>query len=165
MGRDRQQHGDDPIDRIDVTLVTGTDDGADTNGEVYVTVAGREFNVKRRNYDDRQAGAVDQYRLGNGANIEHPAQNDPRGMPIFMVWDNPIGLRFEPQAGANPPDTWQVSDAYLSVFTEGGYEEFAGLVAPLMGSWLGFHTGLVLHGFAVESQDEDKTPLKTKRPE
>jgi hypothetical protein len=165
MPRDRQQYGEDPIDRIEVTLVTGTDDGADTNGEVYVTVAGREFNVKRRNYDDRKAGAVDQYVLGHGTNIEHPAENDPRGMPIYMVWDNPIGLRFEPQASVNPPDTWQLNDAYLSVFTEGGYEDFCSLEASLAPRWLGFHFGLVLHGFAREIQDEDKTPLKTKRPE
>ena len=162
MGRGRDKYGEDLIDRIEVTLTTANDDGSGTDGEVYLICAGREFNVKRAGYNDREPGQADQYVLGNGANIEHKGENNPQWMPIYMVWNNPIGLRFEPVAGANPPDTWQMSDAYLSVFTEGGYEDFATVEVSLAPSWLGQHFWLVVAAFNLEIQDEDKTPLKTK---
>ena len=163
MGRGRDKFGEDLIDRIEVTLTTGSEDDAGTDGQVYLIIAGREFNLNRRNHNDREVAATDTYVLGRGANIEHAAMNSPQGMPIRMVWNNPIGLRFEPVATPNPPDRWMMSDAYLSVFTEGGYEDTATVDVSLAPSWLGFHFGLVVGGFNLEIQDEDKAPLKTKR--
>jgi hypothetical protein len=162
MTRDRAKYGEDTIDRIEVSLHTSTD-SPDTRGEVYLVIGGREFNIKRPDINDRKPGAIDQYVLGRGANIENKAENDPRVLPIGLVWDSPVGLRFEPVPGQTPPDVWCLNDASLSVFTEGGYEDYAWLPAGLQPLWLGWHFGLAVHHLNYEIQDEDKTPLQNKR--
>lgn len=169
MGRDRGQFGEDFIDHVDVYLSTGTDvlsgsDDAGTDGEVYLLLGGREFNIKRADINDRLPGATDVYRLGSGATIQNPIQNNPRGMPISLFWDNPIGVRFQPEQG-KPGDTWQCEDVYLSIHTDGGFEDVATTPAILNNTWLGWQFGFTLQGLILEVMDEDKSPLKNKRPE
>jgi len=152
--RDRGQHQFDQVDQVEVYLVTGAESDAGTDGEVYLLLGGREFNIKRADINDRQPRAQDRYVLGQGATIEHKDRNDPRQTEIFMVWDHDIGLRFEPQADTITPDAWHLREAWLYI-RAGGFEDFAWL-SP--GQWLGWHYGLTTTQFQLQIQDEDKTP-------
>jgi hypothetical protein len=174
MGRDRGKYGDDAIERVEVWLDTNNVTGAGTDGEVYLVLGGREFNIKRGGgYNDRQQGATDYYVLGQGANIEHKKENNPTGIPIQLVWDNEFGLRFEPQAGLNPPDAWNLASVGVAIHTIKGYEDWGYLDGALTGPgapgpdpgtglWLGWHYGLIA-GLELEVQEEDKSPLQRKQ--
>jgi hypothetical protein len=173
MGRDRGKYGDDAIERVEVWLTTGNVTGAETDGEVYLVLGGREFNIKRGDINDRQKGATDHYILGQGANIQHKKENNPTGIPIHLVWDNELGLRFEPQAGLTPPDAWNLGVVAVSIQTIKGYEDWGyldsaltgpGAPGPAVGTglWLGWHYGLIA-GLDIEVQEEDKSPLQRKQ--
>jgi hypothetical protein len=105
MPRDRDKFAEDPIDRVDVTLVTASDPGSGSDGEVYLLLGGREFNLKRADINDREAGAVDRYLLGRGANIEHKAENDPGSCPSAWSGTAPSGCalsRWRPRTHPMP---------------------------------------------------------------
>jgi hypothetical protein len=118
------KYGDGTVKRVEVWLSTGDVAGAGTDGQVYLVLGGREFNLKRSDINDRQQGATDHYILGQGANIEHKKENNPTGIPMHLVWDNELGLRFEPVAGLNPPDAWNLGLAEVSIQTVNGYEDW-----------------------------------------
>jgi hypothetical protein len=168
MPRDRDKFSNDAVDWIDVTLVTADVEKADTNGDVYLTLGGREFNLKRPDLDDRKRGASDRYLLGGFGgkftNVEHKDQNNPRDLPIILVWDHPVGLRFQPVANQNPPDAWKLADCWVSIHTVRGFEEFVWMDSGLANLWLGGHSGLTV-GLELEIQDEDKAKPKHKRAE
>jgi hypothetical protein len=67
-------------------------------------------------------------------------------------------------APQNPPDAWQLNDAWLSVFTKGGFEDRAWLPAGLQPLWLGWHFGLAVWRFHYEIQEADKRPLRFQPP-
>jgi hypothetical protein len=140
MGLDQE-----PLDQIVVTLRTGAIAGASTDGQVYLSLGGREFNLKiPGDHDDRAQGATDIYRLGRDANIEHKERNDPRKLTYSSSTSHPVGLRFEPQAGTPQPDDWNLANAKVVVkLGEGSSEEYL-LDAGLKGVWLGFHSGLTV---------------------
>jgi hypothetical protein len=134
----------EPLDQIVVTLRTGNVTGADTNGEVYLSLGGREFNLKIPNHDDRAQGETDTYRLGRDANIEHKERNDPRKLRFGSYSFYPVGLRFEPQATTPQPDDWNLANARVVVtIGEGSSEEYE-LEEGLRHLWLGFHSGLTV---------------------
>lgn len=140
MGLDQE-----PLDQIVVTLRTGNVDGAGTNGEVYLSLGGREFNLKRPHpHDDRARGATDTYRLGRDANIENKERNDPRKLTFFSSSFYPVGLRFEPRQATPEPDDWNLANARVVVnLGEGSSEEYL-LDEELKGTWLGLHSGLTV---------------------
>lgn len=132
----------EPLDQIVVTLRTGNVAGAETNGEVYLSLGGREFNLKRPNHDDRARGATDTYRLGRDANISNKERNDPRKLRFGSYGFYPVGLRFEPQATTPQPDDWNLANARVVVKLEEGSTEEYELEESLRNLWLGFHSGL-----------------------
>jgi hypothetical protein len=137
MGLDQE-----PLDQVTVTLRTGNVPGAGTDGEVYLSLGGREFNLKIPNHDDRAPGKLDTYRLGRGANIEHPDRNDPRKILFGSYGFYPVGLRFQPVATTPQPDDWNLADARVVVkLGEGSSEEWV-LEEALRNLWLGVRSGL-----------------------
>jgi hypothetical protein len=161
MPRDPANFSQDPIDRVVVGLGTTEDPGADTDGEVYLLLAGREFNLKRPDINDRERGANDDYVLGRGANIENKAKNNPRDVPIFLVWGHPVGLRFEP---VNALDEWNIADCGVQVFTQGGFEDFYYLDAGTGDLWLGRNSGLVLYFEEfIQGEDKDEPPRQRQQ--
>jgi hypothetical protein len=134
----------EPLDQIVVTLRTGNVAGAETDGQVYLSLGGREFNLKRPDHDDRAQGATDTYRLGRDANVENKERNDPRKLLFGAYSFYPVGLRFEPQATTPQPDDWNLANARVVVkIGEGSTEEWV-LEEGLRQLWLGFHSGLTV---------------------
>lgn len=101
------------IRRIDVRLVTKADPGADTDGEVYIGVGGREFYIDSAQ-DDFELGADDTYVLGQGSNVLNSARNDPTSPPLDTsdLDKFPVYVRFEPTGSA--PD-WHLGRADVTV--------------------------------------------------
>jgi hypothetical protein len=69
------------IERIDVQLATSTREGAGTDGDVFIGIAGREFYIESE-ANDFEAGSNRTYRLGDGANILYSGLNDPRAQQL-----------------------------------------------------------------------------------
>jgi hypothetical protein len=153
--RDPEKYKNDPIDQVEVKVFTGSESDAGTDGEVYLLLCGREFCIKRADINDRQPGKLDTYVLGRGANIENKARNDPQETPVYMAWNNPIGVRFAPKTDTPTTDAWHLAEMYLYIRTAGGFEDFA----LLEGShWFGWHFGLTNTQFGLSIQDPEKTP-------
>jgi hypothetical protein len=134
------------VTQIRVTLVTGDVPDAQTNGEVYLVVGGREFNIKRPDIDDRQRAATDVYRLGQGANIDNARMNDPRKLVTKRLLERyPVGLRFEPVPNRPPapPDAWNLASATMAITSSDEWRDEFVLDDAHKDVWLGFHTGLV----------------------
>jgi hypothetical protein len=160
--------GEDVIHSIIVNVHTHNGGTRGTDGDVYLIFAGREFNLNLVGIRDRRPGARDRYRLGgepstdSGSNVENPDLNNPGGLRIHLAWDHPVGLRFAPQPGLDPPDHWDLVNCWMSIFTNTGYEDFAYLDGYLSNLTLGSETGLTVY-LEREIQSEDKAPLKHKQ--
>jgi hypothetical protein len=99
--------GIDPIDindlveQITVTLRTGSDPHAGTDGQVFLFLGGREFRINRAGVNDREPGQLDKLTLGpRGANVEDPHRNDPVSPLAIRMHDvdrYPVWLRFAPR--------------------------------------------------------------------
>jgi hypothetical protein len=119
------------ITRLDVRVVTATDAGAGTDGEVYLGIAGREFHLDSA-ADDFEAGTDRTYTLGEGANILNAARNDPRN-PQLDTADlsiAPVWIRFE------PGENWHLEGVIATVNPGASQLQFRALAgAPDL--WLG----------------------------
>jgi hypothetical protein len=71
------------LNKIKVTITTGRDRGAGTDGSVYLGLAGREFRCDTA-ADDFELGATRDYVFGTNANIQRPHDNDPRKPPLML---------------------------------------------------------------------------------
>ena len=69
------------LNKIRVSITTGRDAGAGTDGSVYLGLAGREFRCDTSS-DDFERGATRDYIFGDDANIQRPHDNDPRKPPL-----------------------------------------------------------------------------------
>ncbi|MGW7515813.1 hypothetical protein ACWGJ2_09475 [Streptomyces sp. NPDC054796] len=107
-----------PITQILAHVHTADVGGADTGAWVYLGIGGREFVVDSTGADFT-VGAKQDFRFGDGNNLEEPEYNDPRTPPLDT--DDldyfPVYLRFEP-AGSNPP--WCVEWVKVTVNPESG---------------------------------------------
>ncbi|WP_031073119.1 hypothetical protein [Streptomyces sp. NRRL S-118] len=65
------------ITKISAYLYTADVPAADTDGIVYLGIAGREFNLDSDS-DDFERGAQFTYVLGEGSNVKNSEYNDPR---------------------------------------------------------------------------------------
>ena len=88
------------IRRLELRLVTGDREDAGTDGDVFLAVAGREYNVDSQgDVNDFERNSDRTYVFGEGATVLRPQENDPRS-PWQTDTDNlrfsPIYLRFEP---------------------------------------------------------------------
>jgi len=131
------------ITRIDVRLKTGFADGASTDGDVYLSIGGREFSLDSAD-NDFQAKSDRTYTLGTGANVQNASDNNP-SKPFQLRTENldrfPVYLRFAPQ---NRDDKWNVG--FVSAVVNPGPQQVQ--FQALGGNdnlWLGTHAGLTCH--------------------
>lgn len=136
------------VKHILVTLVTGNREGADTNGDVFLGLGGREFNL-RRTADlgpDRRRGATEEYSLGVGANIANTARNDPR-TDLKLKADQleglfPVFIRFK---GQTDTDTWNLEAATVEVTSDLGTQKWRRMAGTADNLWLGTQFGNVCY--------------------
>lgn len=134
------------IETIRVTLRTGTDGGAESDGGVYLGIAGREFRLARSDIDDYRRGGTDTYVLGKGANVENAATQDPRNINFAAedVRNFPVYLRFEPNVSSPRGDNWQMREARVVVNGLASPDWRSSLVnSP--GIWLGLTHGSIIY--------------------
>ena len=132
------------ITRIELRLVTGNRTDAGTDGDVFLGVAGQEFNVDSQgDVNDFERGSDRVYVFGDGATVLRPDENDPR-TPWQTDSDElrftPRYIRFEPGQGGD----WDVERVDLTVIYQGGSLH----VSRLEGGnhlWLGERRGKVLY--------------------
>jgi len=133
------------ITQIKLRLVTGNRADASSDGDVFLGVAGREFNVDSHDtdYNDFQQGDDRTYIFGEGANVLRPQENDPRS-PWQTDFANlrlsPRYVRFEPGRGGD----WNLERVDLTVVYQGGSAQWI----QLEGSahlWLGESRGKFLY--------------------
>jgi hypothetical protein len=100
------------IESIQANIETLDIDGASTDGDVYLGVAGREFHLDTKE-NDFQAGSSRKYVLGDGGNVLNAATNDPRKQ--FLLTENvdsfPVYLRFNPESRS---DNWNLERAVVT---------------------------------------------------
>jgi hypothetical protein len=90
------------ITRIDVYVLTADEENADTRGRVYLGLAGREFRLSTESGGELARGADFTYILGEGANVAHAHDVDPR-YPQLDTDDldrYPAYLRFQSEGTA-----------------------------------------------------------------
>ena len=132
------------IESIHVSIETGDESGAGTDGSIYVGVCGREFHLDT-SADDFERGSSHEYVLGEGSDVVNPAVNDPRKQLLRTedVESLPIYVRFEPNNGG---DNWNLARAELSLnndfFPRWVTESF---ISEADGIWLGQRSGNVVH--------------------
>ncbi|WP_030565622.1 hypothetical protein [Streptomyces aureocirculatus] len=103
------------ITKITARVLTADEENAETEGRVYLGIAGREFLLD--NNRQIQRGQYIDYVLGDGANVTSPEYNDPR-KPQLDTDDldrYPVYIRLE-EEGDNP--AWCLEQAYTTVNPE-----------------------------------------------
>ncbi|WP_030666339.1 PLAT/LH2 domain-containing protein [Streptomyces rimosus] len=101
------------ITRIDVRLMTANEEGAGTNGWVFLDIAGREFHIDSTR-NDFEASDDYTYTFGTDANVLEPGRNDPR-FPQLDTDDldrYAVRLRFEPN---DNDDDWGLERVTVTV--------------------------------------------------
>ena len=126
------------IKKIEVRIVTGNRSGAGTDGEVYIGICGREFYIDS-SVRDFERGSDQTYTIGEGANINHPAYNDPRSPQLDTVdLDKfPKYIRLEP-IGSSPE--WNLEEVTVTVNPGSGQVVYRALAGGL-NLWLGQQYG------------------------
>ena len=146
------------IQSIHLHIQTGNLSGAGTDGDVYLGLCAREFSIDTTR-DDFERGAARTYILGEGANINNPAVNDPRSHLLLTenVANFPVYVRFRPRSRT---DNWQLQRASVrfndSIHLDWDTAHFIAM-DPTQGIWLGVRSGLVVH-----LPDHDHAPVPVK---
>lgn len=141
------------IDSVQLHIQTGNLSGAGTDGDVYLGLCGREFSIDSSR-DDFERGSARTYVLGEGANINNAAVNDPRQQALFTenVARFPVYLRFHPQSRG---DNWQVQRADVR-FNDSLHIDWDTINFvpndPAQGIFLGTRSGVVVHLFNVSHE-------------
>ncbi len=129
------------VRQIRLHIWTGDLPGAETDGDVFLGLGGREFFVDSAD-NDFERGTDKVYVFGEGANVRRPAENDPRRqLPLDPreLTKFPIYLRL---AGGSD---WNVQRVDLQVIgPEIGTANF-GRLASGPSLWLGAKKGLFLY--------------------
>jgi hypothetical protein len=135
------------IRSVTVLLRTADVDGAGTDGDVYVGVAGREFFVDS-DANDFERGSSRVYRFGNNAEFTedlmlNKAVNDPRDQNLTTEDADrlPVYIRFSP---AGRDDNWRLELAAVGLNSQPPIVYWSLPNAP-DGIWLGTRAGLWLH--------------------
>lgn len=89
-----------PIKSILAVVTTGDRTFAETDGEVFLGICGREFNLDTAANDFQQADLDKGFILGEGSNVLFPELNDPRSPQLDTndLSAFPKYIRFEPGA-------------------------------------------------------------------
>jgi hypothetical protein len=135
------------IERIDVKLRTGNRQDAQTDGDVYLGVCGREFFLDTEADDfERGPGNPRTYTFGVGANVKRPEANDPRS-PYQLLTERlglcPAYIRFAPDGG---DDHWNMESVIVTVQAGPERVEYQALGGPDH-IWLGAKSGLYCYLF------------------
>ena len=146
------------INSIQLHIQTGDLSGAGTDGDVYLGLCGREFSIDTTR-DDFERGAARTYIVGEGANIQNAAVNDPRSQRLFTenVAKFPVYIRFQPRSRT---DNRQLQRADVrfndSIHIDWDTVNFV-FNDPAEGIWLGVRSGLFVH---LENFSHDPAPVK-----
>ena len=143
------------ITGMQLSVMTQFHDGAGTDGDVYLGLAGREFYVDSFG-NDFEWGRGHTYQFGvsvaegevaGDGRLTYPQWNNPRNPPLDE-WDvvkNPIYLRFVPRStpyGPDRNDNWDLKVATLTIqgdFEVAGFFPVWHAIAPIS---LGIRRGL-----------------------
>jgi hypothetical protein len=133
------------ITSIRLRLVTGNREGAGTDGNVYLGLAGREFHVDSSgDVNDFERASDRTYIFGTGANVADAAANDPRS-PLQLdhldIARFPTYIRFEAVGGSAD---WNLERVEVQVSAEGTSVNLAGLEGSEH-LWLGQRRGKMLY--------------------
>ncbi|MGR6920197.1 hypothetical protein ACU635_38695 [[Actinomadura] parvosata] len=113
---------------------------------VYLGITGREYFLGRSDINDFQVGSDDIYVLGDGANVMHPDENDPR-KPQRHFGDlrhEPVYLRFR-ASDETPEDLWHLAAAEVTVTGADGSTVSYSADIGADGIWLGSQAGQLVH--------------------
>lgn len=128
------------LNKISVTITTGRDRGAGTDGSVFLGLAGREFRCDTSS-DDFEIGSTREYIFGDDCNIQREHDNDPRKPPLQIedVDLFPAYIRFA--QGGN--SAWLLADAEVYVNDEANPR----FVTPIQNNpiWLGDVSGCIYY--------------------
>lgn len=129
------------ISTLSINIQTGTDSGADTDGDVYVGLGGREFYLDT-SADDFERGSSRTYILGDGSNVLEKAFNDPRKPQLFdeNLQFFPVYIRF---VGRTRGDNWRLKGG--SITLNGSTFPRYQIPPAFEGIWLGIRAGLVFY--------------------
>ena len=109
------------LHRIKVTITTGRDRDAGTDGSVYLGLAGREFRCDT-SADDFERGTTRDYIFGDDENVQHKWENSPHRPPLRVEDPDifPAYIRFS--QGGN--SAWLLEEAmvYIDDETDPRYE-------------------------------------------
>jgi hypothetical protein len=150
------------IDEISVTIETGDQSGAGTDGDVYLGICGREFYLDTK-VDDFERNSSRKYLLGQRSNTLNADKNDPR-LPQMLVEELdqfPVYIRFNPKSR---DDNWLLRRVVIFI-----NEIEPGSVPPLYdsspepgGIWMGVRSSLFFfprkHIFVPRGLGEESTP-------
>ena len=106
------------VKRIKATLWTGNRDDANTNGDVFLGLGGREFKLDLPSIGELQRNTENTFFLGENPNVVDPNRNDPdQDLHLRQedLWD--FGLPYVRFKGANDKDTWNLEAAVVEVTT------------------------------------------------
>ena len=138
------------ITRIELRLITGDREDAGTDGDVFLGIAGREYNVDSQgDVNDFERASDRTYIFGDGATVLRPEQNDPRSPWQTDANDLakvPMYIRFEPGPGGD----WNLERADILVTFDGPPGQPSQLIRfrRLVGGnhlWLGESRGKALY--------------------
>lgn len=136
------------ISRIDVKIITGDRPDAETNGGVYLGIGGREFRLATAG-NDFARNSRQLFTLGEDANINHAADNDPRtsyALHTEELSHFPVYIRFAPN---DQHDQWNLEAVEVHVNpARGAGERDYDALHGAEHLWLGPASGLYcyLHG-------------------
>jgi hypothetical protein len=139
------------IESIQVEVNTLDVDGAGTDGSLYLGVCGREFHLDT-SANDLEQGSARKYVLGDNANVEHKAINDPRKQRLLTehVDGLPVYLRF---VGNNEDDRWGLQRAFMTLNDELlPMWDTISYISDVDGIWLGGKAGGAV--FLLRERDE-----------
>ncbi len=137
------------VEMIWVRFETGDQQGAGTDGDIYLGIGGREFMVDSSS-DDFERSSDQYYAIGKPNTILNYKINDPRKPQIEIedVKAFPVYIRFAPKTRT---DRWNVDVVWVGVnddtFNHIDFYRNIKIIDGVReeGFWLGTHSGLFLY--------------------
>jgi hypothetical protein len=100
------------VSSLHVNIQTKDVSGADTDGDVYLGLAGREFSLDT-SADDFEAGSARAYHLGDGPTFKmRPSMTRACRRQVENADRFPVWIRFQPRSRG---DNWVLSRATVTV--------------------------------------------------
>jgi hypothetical protein len=130
------------IRSVHVLIYTADEEGAGTDGDVYVGAAGREFHLDT-GANDFERGTHFVYRFGTFPTVINTEANDPQRQRLLLesIDSLPLYIRFAP---SQRDDRWKLERAVVAFNSEETPLWDSDVNAP-DGIWLDMRAGLVLH--------------------